>query len=807
VLKTFQSKLVLFFAALFALVQAFSYFTVETTVRDSLLDEARNQLAKAFAVFENNVEDTTAAVAEGSTILATDFGFRQAVATNDRPTIMSALNNLGARIRADRIILVGLDNRIIGDTGAASDAAATGNIVTLGTADAGFPFPEMIAQADEEDRAVSITVMDNQIYQTVVVPIRAPVTIASIVIGIEIDPDYVRRLVDEKFTVPLDITFARTAADGGWLVHTSTLKPELAQQLMAALPAAALSQSDVPRTINLGGTDYVSLIATLPTPANSPKVDAVIQYSLDASLLPFETLFLTLIGVAAATLVLTLAGSYVIAGSVSRPIRILDAAARRIQAGNYKEKVDIDQQDEIGRLSQTFNQMMDGIAEREATIEYQSLHDPTTKLPNRLAFERRLAQAIREAEASQSALSVYLVQVGRFSEINNTLGHDTGEQMIRQIGENLQRIVKSGDMVARHSSSMFALLLPGAGADHVNPIVERILKSFEDPVSVGGNAIDVTAWIGEACYPEHGTTPKMLLQRADTAIFEAKKSARHYALYDPKLDPYKPERLSMMGELRSGLERGEFRLYFQPKIDLASETITAAEALIRWIHPVRGFMPPDLFIPLAEQTGNIQKLTSWALDAAIAQVAAWKRQDIDIKVAVNLSARDLSNRGLPEEIERLLAKHGAHVGQIILEITESAVMEDPQQSMDVLSALHKMGLVLSVDDYGTGYSSLSYLKSLPIQEIKIDKSFVLKLSSNKGDEILVRSTIDLGHNLGLKVTAEGIEDRASLDILKGYGCETGQGYHISKPLPAADFETFFRTSRWSPMPQSAVARA
>lgn len=803
--QRFQTKLVLFFAALFAVVQAFSYFTVESTVRGSILGEARNQLAKAFEVFENSVEDTTAAVAEGSTILATDFGFRQAVATKDRPTIMSALNNLGTRISADRVILVGVDNQIIGDTGTASDAASTGNIVSMGSTE--FAFPELLTQADDEGRAVTISVMDNQVYQTVAVPIRAPVTIATIVIGIEINNAYVRKLADKKFTVPLDITFARSVPEGGWTVATSTLKPEFANQLTGILGTINAKATDAPRTIKLGDSDFVSLIAALPTPANSPKVDAVIQYSLDASLLPFDALFLTLIGVAAVTLLLTLIGSFVIAGGVSKPIRELDTAAQRIKTGNYTEKVAITQRDEFGRLSDTFNQMMDGIAEREAKIEYQSLHDPATELPNRLAFERRLSKAIAEADVAKGQLSVYLVQIGRFSEINNTLGHDTGEQMVAKIGDNLQRIIKQSDVVSRHSSSMFALLLPGAGSNHVNPIVQRILDSFDEPITVGGNTVDVTAWIGEAFYPEHGITAKMLLQRADTAIFEAKKSAQHYALYNAQLDPYKPERLSMMGELRSGLDRGEFRLYYQPKIDIATEKITAAEALIRWIHPVRGFMPPDSFIPLAEQTGNIQKLTSWALDTAISQVAVWKKQGIDIKVAINLSARDLSNRHLPQEIETLMAKHGATISQLILEITESAVMEDPKQSMEVLSALNKMGATLSIDDYGTGYSSMSYLKSLPVQEIKIDKSFVMKLASNNGDEILVKSTIDLGHNLGLKVTAEGVEDRPSLDILKSHGCETGQGYHISKPVPAADFEKFYRTSRWSPLPQPDTAPA
>ncbi|MBL8630468.1 MAG: EAL domain-containing protein [Rhodospirillaceae bacterium] len=796
--RNFQTKLVLFFAALFAVVQAASYLAVQDNVRSSILDEASNQLAKAYTVFLNDVETTTTALAEGSRIVASDFGFRQAVATNDRPTIMSAINNLSQRIKADRVILVDLQNKVVGDTGSAADAASTGNIVTMGMENTAFPFPDMIVDADENDRSVKITVMDSRVYQTVVVPIRAPDLIASIVIGREINRNYVGDLV-RKFTVPLDITFARHDADKKeWVIDTTTLTSELAGPLMQILETAGQTDNKTPRTMNLNGQDFVGLIATLDSPPSSPKVDAVIQYSLDASLKPFAQLFLTLIALAAGTLLLTLIGSYAIAGSVAKPIRILDAAARRIQGGNYKEKVSLTQQDEIGRLSETFNQMMAGIADREAKIEFQSLHDPATGLPNRLALERRLADMVKTATETKKPFSVYLIQIGRFSEINNTLGHDTGEKLIAQIGENLKLIVKQSDMVARHSSSMFALLLPNAGSAQLNPAVVRILESFNEPMNVDGNAIDVTAWIGEACYPEHGTDGRTLLQRADTAIFEAKKGAQHYALYDPQLDPYKPERLSMMGELRQGLDRGEFRLYYQPKIDIASEKITAAEALIRWIHPVRGFMPPDSFIPLAEQTGSIQKLTSWALDTAIKQVAAWKPKGIDIKVAINLSARDLSNRHLPIEIERLLKLHGVGIQQLILEITESAVMEDPKQSMEVLSALNKMGATLSIDDYGTGYSSMSYLKSLPVQEIKIDKSFVLKLSSNKGDEILVRSTIDLGHNLGLKVTAEGVEDRASLDILKQYGCETGQGYHISKPIPADDFEKFFMTSRWSP---------
>lgn len=435
-------------------------------------------------------------------------------------------------------------------------------------------------------------------------------------------------------------------------------------------------------------------------------------------------------------------------------------------------------------------------------LEHQTMRDAVTGLPNRTAFERRLRTAVKQAALARKPLSVHLLQIGRFSEINHTFGHVTGDKLIAQAGGILRRLVPPSSMVARHSSGIFALLLSDSAmperAGQFNPVVARILEAFDEPMHVDGNTIDVTAWMGEARYPRHGRDERMLLQRADTAIYQAKQASQRHALYDARNDPYKPERLSLMGELRHGLEHGEFRLHYQAKIDLNTEKIIAAEALIRWKHPVRGPMLPDEFIPLAEQTGNIHKLTSWMLNAVIAQVADWHRRGIHIKVALNLSARDLGNRDLPRELSRLLKQHGVNINQLILEITESAVMQDPRKSMRVLSALSQMGAALSIDDYGTGYSSLSYLKSLPVQEIKIDKSFVLRLSTSKGDEILVRSTIDLGRNLGLKVSAEGVEDRAALEILKQYDCDVGQGFYISKPLPVSEFEALYLRSRWSP---------
>jgi EAL domain-containing protein (putative c-di-GMP-specific phosphodiesterase class I) len=369
---------------------------------------------------------------------------------------------------------------------------------------------------------------------------------------------------------------------------------------------------------------------------------------------------------------------------------------------------------------------------------------------------------------------------------------------MRKVSMVLREQVRVGTFVARHASNMFAISIATADEAVENVIVERIQAAFGEPVDMDGLNVDVMTTIGIARYPDHGTTARSLLQHADSAMYMAKNRGNAYAVYDAELDPHKPQRLSMMGELRQGLEKGQFELYFQPKVDIAAGVITAAEALIRWNHPVRGFMPPDDFIPLAEQTGNIGRLTTWVLGAAVKQQRVWADKGIDVKIAVNLSARDLMHRHLPDTLDVLLRATNVSPDRLILEITESAIMEDPVHALSVLGAFHAMGVTLSIDDYGIGYSSLAYLKSLPVHEIKIDKSFVQNLASNAGDEILVRSTIELGHNLGLRVTAEGIEDAAAFAILMRCGCETGQGYFISKPVTPAEFESFYTASLWSP---------
>ncbi len=786
--QRFQTRLVLFFGLLFVMIGAGTFLLVQAAIRNNIFEQARTQLSATKNIIDRRLADTAEALASGSVLLASDFGFRQAVATDDRATILSALRNLADRIDADRVLLIALDSTVHADTATADNA--------LPGPDQAFAYSEMIDTADEQGSASATTVLDGRIYELVVVPVLAPLPIAWIVVGISSDNAFVTEL-QQASTVPVEVTFAFRAADGNWATPATTLPAEMNAALQPTLnqPERFLAG---PAVAAVNGRDYVTLVAQLPGPQAAPPVSVILQYSLDVALQPYQSLFLLLIGLAGAALVAALAGAALIARGVTKPIRVLDAAARRIQAGQYGEKIAVSQRDEIGRLSETFNQMMTGIGERETKIAHQARYDSLSGLPNRMSFEGHVADTIIARQDSGRSFSVILLQIGRFSELINTLGHDTGDQLIRKIGKALRQIVPQPNAVARHASNIFAVELGTDDPAAVNLIVERILNQFDKAVSIAGFNIDVTATMGEARYPVHGTTARALMQHADTAIYQAKHTGRPYAVYDPQQDPHRPERLSMMGELREGLDNGQFLFFFQPKIDLSTETVTTVEALIRWNHPERGFVAPDQFIPLAEQTGSIRKLTAWALAAAIKQSRNWSDRGINVKIAVNLSAHDLGNRKLPEEIASLLTAYDVSPGRIILEITESAVMGNPSHAQEVLKSLSGMGLTLSIDDYGIGYSSLAYIKSLPVQEIKIDKSFVLKLADSRGDQILVKSTIELGHNLGLRVTAEGVEDRASLEILQNLGCDTGQGYFVSRPISAADFEAFFTTSRWSP---------
>ena len=442
------------------------------------------------------------------------------------------------------------------------------------------------------------------------------------------------------------------------------------------------------------------------------------------------------------------------------------------------------------------------ITDRQALqreIEYRALHDGLTGLPNRALLADRLDQALRAGERQSTLAGLLLIDLDRFKEINDTLGHEYGDQLLIQVGPRLAGALRAVDTVARLGGDEFAVLLPVvSGVEAAIEVANKLQEALGRPFRVQGVDLDVEASIGVVVAGEHGNDPSTLMQRADIAMYAAKQRSLGVASYDEGADSHTPERLALLGDLRRALSSDELFLLYQPKISLRTGEVCGAEALIRWRHPERGIVPPDSFIPLAENTGLIGPLTTYVLDLALAQARRWVDQDAGLQVAVNLSARNLLDEKLDENVAELLAWHGIDPHLLKLEITESAVMTDPTRAAEVLERLAAQGIAISIDDFGAGYTSIRQLRDLPISELKVDRSFVTSMENDPSNSTIVRSVIELGHNLGMTAVAEGIESLETLNSLTAYACDVAQGYFLSRPLTAEDFDTWRKS--WAGLP-------
>ena len=418
--------------------------------------------------------------------------------------------------------------------------------------------------------------------------------------------------------------------------------------------------------------------------------------------------------------------------------------------------------------------------------EWQALHDPLTGLPNRKLFHQRVREAIEGAAGQGASVAVMIMDLNDFKEVNDTLGHHAGDLVLEQIGRRMQQVLRDDDLIARLGGDEFGVVLPHVKDEAAAvSVAERLLEALEPPISLEGMDVDLSASIGVSIYPWHGDDAQTLLRRADVAMYAAKESRGTFEVYSPSRDRYAPGRFSLITQIRPALENDELLLHYQPKVDLATGAVSGVEALIRWQHPEHGLVMPASFIPFVERTVLIRPITHYVLDTALRQWHRWARQGLDVRIAVNLSARSLLDAKLPEQIAELLARWKVPPDRLVLELTESSLMAESARAMSVMTRLSALGLSLSVDDFGTGYSSLTHLKRLPIDEIKIDRSFVMHMQADSGDAMIVRATVDLGRNLGLLVVAEGVEDRATWEQLAAMGCDVAQGHFITPPLDAA----------------------
>ncbi len=433
---------------------------------------------------------------------------------------------------------------------------------------------------------------------------------------------------------------------------------------------------------------------------------------------------------------------------------------------------------------------------RTTALEYQAMHDAThdhlTDLPNRILLLDRLEQALHSAQREKRKLAVLLLDLDRFKEINDTLGHYQGDRLLKHVSSRLKHVVREADTLARLGGDEFAVVLHHlATLDDIHTVVTKIRKALAPSYMLDGLNLDVQASIGGALFPDHGTDPDTLLQRADIAMYTAKQEKSGFVLYTPQLDHNSPRRLTLMSELRDAIKNGELSLRFQPMVDSRSNEVPELEVLVRWEHKQHGVMTPDEFIPMAERTGLIYPLTLWVLKHALEQQMEWRKIGLDMGVAVNISAQTLLDPEFPDQVTGLLAAYDVPTERLILEITESSIMFDQELALHILSRFAEMGVRIAIDDFGTGYSSLSYLKKLPVCQLKIDKSFVLDMLSNENDAVIVNATIDLAHNLGLRVVAEGVENAETFERLKSRGCDALQGYYINYPVKGENFPAWY----------------
>lgn len=420
----------------------------------------------------------------------------------------------------------------------------------------------------------------------------------------------------------------------------------------------------------------------------------------------------------------------------------------------------------------------------------KTAHDNLTRVPDRSLLRTRMQRAVVAARRRDASLALLLMDLDRFKEINHTFGHRYGDLLLHQVDRRLREKLTDIGTVARLGGDEFAILLPAVidGREAMR-VASKLLRILAQPFWVGAHLFTVEASIGIALAPQHGEDADTLLRHADIAMYVAKRADSGPVLYATDQDQYSPDRLTLLGDLRSAIEHDQLSLHYQPKVKLSSGSVTGVEALLRWQHAEHGFIPPGEFIPLAENTGLVKRLTRWVLSAALHQMELWKHDGWEIPVAINLSARNLHDLHLVSRIPALLRSHQIEAGMLTLEITESAIMANADRALKILTRLHEHGVRISIDDFGTGYSSLAYLRRLPVDEIKIDRSFVQGIVRNDDDAIIVRSIVDLGHNLHHELVAEGVEDEETWNRLAAMGCDLVQGYYVTRPVPAVDLLT------------------
>ena len=770
---TFQTRIAAVLALLLLVVVAATYFAVKTATTRAVENQAHIQLKTGSQVFERLLHLRGHRLQYGLNWLTGDVSFKQAVAAGKAAPMLAALRRHGTGIRSSEVFVLGLDGKVMVST------------LPLFTRGQFFPYGDALRHARRSGLQMLIVAMDGRPFLLVQDEVLDPLPIARVVMGFAMDTRFANEL---RSMSNLEVSFL-SVQDGkpGPLFST---QPDAYQATALSLLREGYINSE-PQIQTFYGHRVLSRIMPLANSDDGAQVRVLLQSSLDQALESFAPLDRQFLGIALAVLVVSLAVALFLARRVSRPLNALVEAAGRIGAGDYRTPVRVRGHDEFGLLARAFNAMQSGIAVRERQLAHNALHDALTGLPNRALAMERLGSAI---SARRPVVLLY-VGIENYRVINENFGPQGVEEMLREASRCLSMSVLASDTAARITGSEFLLLLENTEIDRAVARADRLYTLLTEPQRIGDDELRHEVSIGIAAYPADGQQVEELISRAAIARHDAASLPGHLQIYQQDRDLAHQRQITLIRDLRRAVVEGELFLCYQPKLDLKRGHVCQAEALLRWQHPTLGQVSPAEFIPLAERTGSMGSLTLWVIEEAIRQIAEWAQRGMLIQLSVNISVDDLADDDLAIRVTTLLMQYRVEAQQLIFEITESAIMHNPQQALSVLEQLRGCGISLSVDDFGTGYSSLAQLQRLPVQELKIDQSFVRNLNGTSGDGVIVRSTIEMSHNLGLKVVAEGVEFEPSLKLLKLWNCDTAQGYLISRPLNAMAFERWMRRAR------------
>ncbi len=764
--QSLRTRLTVLYAALFGLAMLLVALAVYGAITAAARRQVENELVAGGAVFDRLWTLQSDQLSDAASVLARDYGFREAAATSDQATIASALENLKGRLGLDVAFLVGMDGKVTGLAGADADMSRQ-------------------LWEDLDGGAVSgVLQLKDQPYQAVSAPVLAPQALGWVVFAQRLDRAEMASL-EELSSIPLKAAVA-VKDHKGWTAPG--LSRDDGEQLAAFTAAAMRAKTARPRNLSTREGATIALAKPLKAFGGENASALVLRYPLSLALGPYRLMLASVFIVGLAGMGMVIGGSFLLARSITKPVSALDDAARRLQAGE-RVTLQASTKDELGRLALSFNAMADGIADRERRITRMALTDQETGLPNRRAFEA--------AMAASEGRSVAVIGIDRYQELRNALGYRLAADVTREIGARLSAVWPEAG-IARLSNERLGFVLDTLRSEAAT---ELVLAALEEPLVLDGATVDVELTAGLA--PIHSDEPIPAIERASIALDQARASGRKVAPFDAEAYGDPGSKLSLMSEMLTALHDGSMALHYQPKYSLMERRMTGAEALVRWRHPVRGTVPPDLFVELAEETGHIRELTRFTLQRIIADQMLLRAAGHDLRLSLNLSGRLVGDRAFVDEMVAQVREAGA---KLCFEITETAVIGNKDAALVNIDVMRASGIAISIDDYGSGLSSLAYLKQLPADELKIDKAFILSLAESTRDALLVKSTIDLAHSLGLKVVAEGVETEKAMALLSTMGCDLAQGWHIAKALPLDKLVEFLAVSSQSeraPMARSA----